>query len=179
MRRRRPPGTRETPRAVERSVRTTALKTTANLADGTTRADARKEITDSRHALALPPGYRWSFGQGFDRDDQAGQQMLFNTLIALVLVYVVMCAMFESLLFPAAILGTFIYAIFGVFWLFWLSGTTFSIMAAIGVLILMGVVVNNGIVLLELGQHWQLIVSGLVLLTAVVVVEVRAKRRAR
>ena len=55
--------------------------------------------------------------------------MLFNTLIALVLVYVVMCAMFESLIFPAAILTTFVFSVFGVFWLFWLTGTTFSIMA--------------------------------------------------
>ena len=74
--------------------------------------------------------------------------MLFNTLIALVLVYVVMCAMFESLIFPAAILTTFVFSVFGVFWLFWLTGTEFSIMALIGMLILMGVVVNNGIVMI-------------------------------
>ena len=74
--------------------------------------------------------------------------MLFNLLVALVLVYVVMCAMFESLIYPAAILTTFVFSIFGVFWLFWITGTTFSIMALIGVLILMGVVVNNGIVMI-------------------------------
>lgn len=139
---------RETPSAIQRVDRMTALKITANLADGATIPDARKEITSAMNAIALPSGYRWSFGQGFDRDDQAGQQMLFNTLIALVLVYVVMCAMFESLIFPAAILMTFLFSILGVFWLFWLTGTTFSIMAAIGVLILMGVVVNNGIVMI-------------------------------
>jgi HAE1 family hydrophobic/amphiphilic exporter-1 len=139
---------RETPSAIQRVDRMTALKITANLAEGKTMPDARKEITAAMNAVALPPGYRWTFGQGFDRDDQAGQQMLFNTLIALVLVYVVMCAMFESLIFPAAILMTFVFSIFGVFWLFWLSGTTFSIMAAIGILILMGVVVNNGIVMI-------------------------------
>jgi HAE1 family hydrophobic/amphiphilic exporter-1 len=139
---------RETPSAIQRVDRMTALKITANLAEGKTMPDARKEITEAMNAVALPPGYRWSFGEGFDRDDQAGQQMLFNTAIALVLVYVVMCAMFESLLFPAAILMTFVFSIFGVFWLFWLSGTTFSIMAAIGILILMGVVVNNGIVMI-------------------------------
>ncbi len=65
-----------------------------------------------------------------------------------MLVYVVMCAMFESLIYPAAILTTFIFSIFGVFWLFWITGTTFTIMASIGVLILMGVVVNNGIVMI-------------------------------
>lgn len=67
---------------------------------------------------------------------------------AVVLVYVVMCCMFESLIFPAAVLTTFVFSVLGVFWLFWLSGTTFSIMAAIGILILMGVVVSNGIVMI-------------------------------
>src|SRR5690606_12428306 len=140
--------TRDTPSAIQRIDRSTALRITANLASGKTMPEARKEIGAALGAVAFPPGYRWSFGQGFDREDQAGKQMLFNTLIALVLVYVVMCAMFESLIFPAAILLTFVFSIFGVYWLFWLTGTTFSIMAAIGILILMGVVVNNGIVMI-------------------------------
>jgi HAE1 family hydrophobic/amphiphilic exporter-1 len=98
--------------------------------------------------VQFPAGYRWTFGENFNRDDDAGKKMMFNLLIALVLVYVVMCAMFESLIYPAAILTTFVFSIFGVFWLFWITGTTFSIMAMIGVLILMGVVVNNGIVMI-------------------------------
>ena len=139
---------RDTPTAIQRVDRMTALKVTANLAEGKTMPEARDEITKAMNSLALPAGYRWSFGEGFNRDEDAGKQMLFNTLIALVLVYVVMCAMFESMIFPAAILTTFVFSVFGVFWLFWLTGTTFSIMAFIGILILMGVVVNNGIVMI-------------------------------
>jgi HAE1 family hydrophobic/amphiphilic exporter-1 len=75
--------------------------------------------------------------------------MLFNTAIALVMVYIVMAAVFESVTFPAVIITTVFFSALGVFWLFWLTGTTFSIMAAIGILILMGVVVNNGIVMVE------------------------------
>jgi HAE1 family hydrophobic/amphiphilic exporter-1 len=93
--------------------------------------------------------------------------MLFNTLIALVLVYIVMCAMFESMINPLAILSTFVFTVFGVFWLFWLTGTTFSIMAAIGILILMGVVVNNGIVMIvhinQLRHHGHLRTEALML----------------
>ena len=133
---------------IERENRQTSLGIKANLADGKTSNDAHKDIEAAMKNVQLPPGYRWSFGQNFDRDNEAGQTMLFNTLIALVLVYVVMCAMFESLIYPAAILTTFIFSIFGVFWLFWVTGTTFNIMASIGVLILMGVVVNNGIVMI-------------------------------
>ena len=42
-----------------------------------------------------------------------------------------------------------LFSIFGVYWLFWLTGTEFNIMAFIGILVLMGVVVNNGIVMVE------------------------------
>ena len=134
--------------SIERVNRQTALTIAASLAPGKTMKDARDEITTAMAAVDLPAGYGWSFGKGFARDSDAGAQMLFNTLIALLLVYMLICAMFESMLFPAAIMVTFIFSVLGVFWLFWLSGTTFSIMAAIGVLILMGVVVNNGIVMI-------------------------------
>ena len=133
---------------IQRRNRQTSFAIVANFADGKTPDDARRDIQAAMGKTDLPPGYKWSFGENFDRDDEAGSTMLFNTLIALVLVYVVMCAMFESLIYPAAILTTFVFSIFGVFWLFWITGTTFSVMASIGVLILMGVVVNNGIVMI-------------------------------
>ncbi|HET6545314.1 MAG TPA: efflux RND transporter permease subunit [Rhodanobacteraceae bacterium] len=134
--------------AIQRENRQTSLPIQANLAKGTTMDDARKAIDAAMKSVQLPGGYRWTYGTSFQEDDDAGRQMAFNTLIALLLVYVVMCAMFESLIFPAAIMITFVFSVFGVFWLFWLTGTTFSIMASIGVLILMGVVVNNGIVMI-------------------------------
>ncbi len=140
--------TQEAASAIQRESRQTSMAIAANLAEGTTPEVARKAIEAAMKSVSLPAGYKWSFGQGFDDDDKAGQQMMNNTLLALVLVYVVMCAMFESLLFPAAILSTFVFSVFGVFWFFWLTGSTFSIMASIGILILMGVVVNNGIVMI-------------------------------
>ena len=133
---------------IERENRQTSFAIKANLAEGATSSDARKAIEQAMNAIPMPAGYHWSFGENFNRDDDAGAKMGFNLLVALVLVYVVMCAMFESLIYPAAILTTFVFSIFGVFWLFWITGTTLSIMAWIGVLILMGVVVNNGIVMI-------------------------------
>jgi HAE1 family hydrophobic/amphiphilic exporter-1 len=135
--------------AIQRENRQTAFPIKINLADGVTQDDARKRIEEALNPIAFPAGYRWTFGGAFDEEDEAGQQMAFNTLIALVMIYVVMAALFESLIFPAAILTTIVFSIFGVFWFFWLTGTVFSIMASIGILILMGVVVNNGIVMVE------------------------------
>jgi HAE1 family hydrophobic/amphiphilic exporter-1 len=60
-----------------------------------------------------------------------------------------MAALFESLLFPAAIWTQILFAIVGVFWFFLATGTTLTMMALIGILILIGVVVNNGIVLID------------------------------
>lgn len=99
--------------------------------------------------MELPPGYRWSFGADFDRSNEAAERMLFNTLLALMMIVIVMAALFESLVFPAAIVSSVFFSFFGVFWFFFLTGTVFSIMASIGMLVLMGVVVNNGIVMVE------------------------------
>ncbi|MBB5208612.1 efflux RND transporter permease subunit [Chiayiivirga flava] len=134
---------------VNRVDRQTTLDIQANLGEGVTTPDARKIMEAAMKTVALPPGYRYTFEGAFQRDDEAGAQMGFNMLIALVMIYVVMAAVFESLLFPAAILSGILFSIFGVFWVFAFTGTTFSIMASIGILILMGVVVNNGIVMVE------------------------------
>ena len=136
------------PSAIERTNRQTSLGILANLADGKTAEDARHEIEHALSGMTLPPGYKWGFGESFDRSEEGTRTMMFNILVALVLVYVVMCAMFESLIYPAAILTTFVFSIFGIYWFFWLTGTAFTFMSFIGVLILMGVVVNNGIVMI-------------------------------
>ena len=134
---------------VTRVDRQTMLELKADMAPGITAPDARKAMEAVMAAASLPAGYRYTFEGAFRQNDEAGSQMLFNTLIALVMIYVVMAAVFESLLFPAAILSGIGFSILGVFWLFALTNTTFTIMASIGILVLMGVVVNNGIVMVE------------------------------
>jgi len=136
---------------IRRSNRQTALTLQANLAGKTTMPEAHKAIEDTLKKVSFPAGYSFTFDQGggFGSDDDAMKQMLFNLAIALVMIYVVMAAVFESLLFPAAIMSGVLFSVFGVFWLFWLTGTEFNIMAFIGILVLMGVVVNNGIVMIE------------------------------
>ena len=134
---------------VTRVDRQTMLEIKADLAPGSTVPEARDAMRQVMEQVNLPAGYRYSFEGAFRQNDEAGAQMLFNTLIALVMIYVVMAAVFESLLFPAAILSGIGFSILGVFWLFALTGTTFTIMASIGILVLMGVVVNNGIVMVE------------------------------
>jgi HAE1 family hydrophobic/amphiphilic exporter-1 len=135
---------------ISRTNRQTTLTVQANLADKVTVPEARKAMEDTLKAATFPTGYSYSFdGGAFQEEDEAGKQMGNNLIIALLLIYIVMAAVFESLLFPAAIMSGVLFSVFGVFWLFWLTGTEFNIMAFIGILVLMGVVVNNGIVMIE------------------------------
>ncbi len=135
---------------ISRHDRQTALGVQANLEGETTMEQARKAMEEVLGAVSLPAGYGHTFtGSGFEEGQQAMNQMLFNFVLALVMIYVVMAAVFESLLFPSAIMSCVLFSILGVFWLFWITGTSFTIMAFIGILVLMGVVVNNGIVMVE------------------------------
>ncbi|MFD0738206.1 efflux RND transporter permease subunit [Lysobacter koreensis] len=136
--------------AIKRVNRQTALTIEAKLPDKMTMPDARKAMEETLKGIAFPAGYSYTFeGSAFGDDDEAMGQMMFNLVIALIMIYIVMAAVFESLLFPLAIMSGVLFSIFGVFWLFWLTGTEFNIMAFIGILVLMGVVVNNGIVMIE------------------------------
>lgn len=135
---------------IQRANRQTTVAIQANLGDKMTVPEARKAMEEVLKAVAFPAGYTFSFESGaFEDEAEANKQMMFNLLIALIMIYVVMAAVFESLLFPSAIMTGVLFSVFGVFWLFWLTGTEFNIMAFIGILVLMGVVVNNGIVMIE------------------------------
>jgi len=135
---------------ISRTNRQTTLTIQAGHAGEATVPEAREVMERVMGNVSFPAGYGYSFdGSAFQRDEDAGAQMVFNLVIALVMIYVVMAAVFESLIFPSAIMSCVLFSIFGVFWLFWLTGTTFSVMAFIGILVLMGVVVNNGIVMIE------------------------------
>jgi hydrophobic/amphiphilic exporter-1 (mainly G- bacteria), HAE1 family len=136
--------------SIKRANRQTTLTIQAGLPDKVTMPEARKAMEEALKSVSFPAGYSYTFeGGGFGDDEEALKQMLFNLVIALVLIYIVMAAVFESLLFPSAIMSGVLFSVFGVYWLFWITGTEFNIMAFIGILVLMGVVVNNGIVMIE------------------------------
>lgn len=110
---------------------------------------SKERIAELMNAFDLPPGYSWSWDDRILEQDGQGQQMAVNFLLALALVYLVMASLFESLAQPFAILFSIPFALPGAIWLLAVTRTPFNMMAQIGLLLLMGVVVNNGIVLLD------------------------------
>jgi HAE1 family hydrophobic/amphiphilic exporter-1 len=117
--------------------------------EGDTWGDARKEIEGLMNAFDLPPGYSWSWDDRILEQGEENQQMLWNFILSLVLVYLVMASLFESVTQPLAILFSIPFAVPGAAWLLAATRTPFNLMAQIGLLILIGIVVNNGIVLLD------------------------------
>ena len=109
----------------------------------------REQITALMDAFEMPPGYTWSWDDRILEQDTQGKAMAVNYLLALLLVYIVMASLFESLAQPFAILFSIPFMMPGVFYLLAVTRTPFNLMAQIGILILMGIVVNNGIVLLD------------------------------
>ncbi len=115
--------------------------------------ELREEVSAVMSSLALPPGYAWSFGRRIEERDAQASQMLVNALLAILCVYLMMAALFESYLHPLVIMICLPLAGIGVVWMLMLTGTAFSLMAMIGTVILIGVVVNNGIVLIDHVNH--------------------------
>jgi HAE1 family hydrophobic/amphiphilic exporter-1 len=81
------------------------------------------------------------------REDEGLQAMGFGILMSLVVVVLLMAALFESISQPLAILITLPLGFFGAGWSLWLCGFKLDVLALIGVIILIGLVVNNGIVM--------------------------------
>ena len=117
--------------------------------DGEKLDDALDLVRPIMDGMDLPLGYEWDFGSEIRRSQQSQSEMGTNMLLALVCVFFVMASLFESLLYPVGVIGTVPYASLGVFWLMMATGTPFNIMAMIGMVILIGIVVNNGIVLVD------------------------------
>ena len=70
-------------------------------------------------------------------------------VLIIILVYIVMAAQFESLTYPGIIMTSLLFAFSGVFLILWMTGHTLNVMSMIGAIMLIGIVVKNGIVLID------------------------------
>lgn len=106
-------------------------------------------ISAALDQVQMPSGYSWSLGRSFDRFQEQEEQQNFALVLALAFVYLLMGMLFESFSLPLVVLGSVPFAFFGAWWALYLTSTPFDIMAGIGLIILVGVVVNNAIVLID------------------------------
>ena len=134
------------PRSIERLDRLTSVVVTGNVAKDSTLDGVGEQVEALMKNYQFPAGYTWKLGDSFEEQDENSMQMLTNLLLAIAMIYIVMAAVFESTVYPLSIITSIFMAIVGVIWALFITRTTITIMAMIGVQILIGVVVNIGIV---------------------------------
>ncbi len=139
------------PPQIERRDRKTTSYVTVHF-DESKVVDIDQAMARAREMMAgfsLPDGYHWDFGEwGEERDETLGT-MLQGVLLSILVILILMAALFESLTQPFAILVTLPFAFFGGFWALWMFDYELDAIGFIGVIILIGIVVNNGIVMVD------------------------------
>jgi HAE1 family hydrophobic/amphiphilic exporter-1 len=137
------------PRAIERENHTAKITVSANALNSTAMFGAMRSISAIMNELTLPPGYSWGYGR-WNRHQQRDQEMgMIAWLFALPLIYMLLAALFESFAQPFTIMFSVPFALIGVGVVMKLAAQPWDTMAMIGMIVLMGVVVNNAIVLIN------------------------------
>ena len=107
--------------------------------------DIKKRVTNIR----LPEGYFVKYGGRYQDMEEAFSGLLWALVVAIMLVYMIMAAQFESLLTPFVIMFTVPLGFIGVVAGLLAFGRTLSVPALMGIMILTGIAVNNGIVMID------------------------------
>jgi HAE1 family hydrophobic/amphiphilic exporter-1 len=147
---------REVPGAerIQRDNRLTSVWVGARYEEGA-RERYMAAVKETMDGMEMPFGYSWTFGRWQERQREKSMEFLVNLLLALLLVFAVMAALFESARQAIALMIALPFALFGAFWTLWLTGVDFDQPAAVGLLLLIGVVVNNGIVMIAHINHYR------------------------
>ncbi len=139
---------------INRDNRLTSLWVGARFEEGT-REDYIPLVTAAMNGIDFPYGYSWTFGRWEERQKENAQEFLTNLYLALLLIFAVMASLFESARQAWTLLLSLPFALAGAFWTLYLTGTDFDQPAAVGLLLLIGTVVNNGIVMLAHVNHYR------------------------
>jgi HAE1 family hydrophobic/amphiphilic exporter-1 len=135
--------------SIRRYNRMGAIQIDVDLEDEVNKKEIKEKFTAIMDRVNYPSGYKWTFDGNTRNMNVQGGDLARNTMIAVALIFIVMAALFESVLFPLCVITSIGFSYLGVFIFFAITGTQFTMMAGIGMLILIGVVVNNGIVLID------------------------------
>ena len=139
---------------IERNDRQTSVWVGASYREGR-KEDYVPHVEVALADMDFPDGYWWTFGDWQEREAAKTRGFLIDLSLALLLVFAVMAGLFESMQRAIALLIALPFALAGAFWTLHLTGTDFDQPAAVGVLLLIGIVVNNGIVLIEHINQYQ------------------------
>lgn len=125
------------------------MTVTADVKDGYNNALLSRQLTEKLDTLEIPEGYSVTTAGEIENINTMIEQMLLLLLLGFVLIYLVMVAQFQSLLSPFIILFTVPLAFTGGFIGLWAANEQLTMLSLMGFAVLMGTVVNNGIVFVD------------------------------
>lgn len=99
--------------------------------------------------MHLPAGITIGLSGSYEDQQDSFRDLLTLGVLIILLVYIVMAAQFESLTYPGIIMTSLLFAFSGVFIILWITSHTLNVMSMIGAIMLIGIVVKNGIVLID------------------------------
>jgi HAE1 family hydrophobic/amphiphilic exporter-1 len=138
------------PKTIEREDETRVVHITGSLADGTPLSAVQPLVERVIAAeLTVPGGMQVSVGGEMEDFNKYGKELIIVLLASLILVFGVMAAQFESLKDPFIIFFTIPLLLVGVAAVYLITGEPFSLFSGVGIIALVGIVVNNGIILVD------------------------------
>lgn len=139
---------RFTPPTIERKDRERVI-TVSTVVQDVPMSQVVEESMAQIDKLDLPQGVAVQISGSYEDQQDSFRDLLTLGVLIVILVYIVMAAQFESLTYPAIIMTSLMFAFSGVFLILWLTGHTLNVMSMIGAIMLIGIVVKNGIVLID------------------------------
>ena len=139
---------RFSPPTIERKDRERII-TVSTVVQGAPMSEVVAKANEAIDKMDLPQGVSVSIAGSFEDQQDSFSDLLTLAVLIIILVYIVMAAQFESYTYPGIIMTSLLFAFSGVFIILWLTGHTLNVMSMIGAIMLIGIVVKNGIVLID------------------------------
>lgn len=143
------------PVQIDRKYQQRIVDVTANVS-GRDLGSVASDINAKLAQISVPPGFEVKQTGNVEQQQETFRDLLLAFGLAIILVYVVMASQFQSLMDPFIIMFTVPLGIVGVFWMLALTGTTLSVTSFQGVIVMVGIVVSNGILLVDYTNHMRL-----------------------
>ena len=107
------------------------------------------DIRSRLGSVAVPRNFTIAFGGDYEEQQKAFRELLLSLILALLLVYMVMASLYESIRYPIVVMFSVPFAAIGVILMLFITNTTFNVQSYIGCIMLGGIVVNNAILLVD------------------------------
>jgi hydrophobe/amphiphile efflux-1 (HAE1) family protein len=128
---------------------------TANVAPGKDLGKASEAAQQAIYELPPPDGFTAQLGGQTAAQREAFSGLIFVAILAIALVYMILASQFRSLLDPLVIMFSVPLGISGVYVMLWLTGTTLSVNSFMGIIMMVGIVVSNGVLLVDFARVLQ------------------------